>query len=133
VTCLLVLLNSRREPDGTGGRGIAEKEQSDGRAGEEAAAMWFAVKGAVLVMLASVRARPPAGRGQAPGVAGLAALRRRRRGRFVAPVSGYPIYIALALLSTSGRRSAPSLHAEPGFGATAVSGAKEASVFRFGV
>jgi hypothetical protein len=77
----------------------------DERAGEEAAALWFAAKGVMLVMVGQLARAHERLAGTLPAAPGWLLVALGGMGAIVAPISGFWVYIALGALWVSDSRT----------------------------
>ena len=88
-----------------GSAGVLGAVMFDERAGEKAAALWFAVKGVMLVMVGQLARAHERLAGTLPAAPGWLLIALGGIGAVVAPISGFWVYIALGTLWVSESRT----------------------------
>jgi Family of unknown function (DUF6463) len=101
---LFVPVLFRRQLDDIGSAGVLGTVMFDERASPNAAALWFASKGAMLAALGQFARAHQRLTGTLPAAPGWALLALGAAGGIVAPVSGFWVYIVLGSLWVSDSR-----------------------------
>jgi hypothetical protein len=96
-----------------GADGVFGAVMFDERAGANAAALWFAMKGGMLVIVGLVARAYQDVTGSLPQVPGWVLAALGVAGAIVAPVSGFWVYIALGALWVRDSRRKPSSRVAP--------------------